>query len=60
MPLTGQFNSNVAGLERPCPRGMVLICSIAMCISPLESEHFFIVCDELDADFYLSTALMVV
>ena len=44
MPHTGQLNSNIAGLGRPCPSGLVLICSNAMCMSPPESEHFFIVC----------------
>ena len=43
MPHTGQLNSNVAGLGRPWPSGVVLICSNTMCISPPESEHFFIV-----------------
>ena len=37
---TGWLNSNVAGLGRPCPSGVVLICSNAMCVSPPESEHF--------------------
>ena len=40
MPLTRWLNSSIAGLGRPCPSGVILICSIAMCISPPESEHF--------------------
>ena len=43
MPLTRQLNSSIAGLGRPCPSGLVLICSIVMCISPPESVHLFIV-----------------
>ena len=43
MPLTGQLNNTIAGLGRPSPSGAVRICSNAMCISPLVSEHFFIV-----------------
>ena len=41
---TGCLNSNVAGLGRPCPSGVVLICSNTMCTSLLVSEHFLIVC----------------
>ena len=44
MPLTGWLNNNVAGLGRPCPSHVVLICSNTMCISPPESAYFFIVC----------------
>ena len=43
MPHTRQLNSTVAQLGRPCPSGVVLICSNAMCISPSETEHFFMV-----------------
>ena len=40
IPHTGWLNSNVAGLSKPCPSGIVLICNNAMLISPLESVHF--------------------
>ena len=43
IPLIGQVNSNVAGLERPCPGGVDFICSRAMCMSLPESKHFFMV-----------------
>ena len=44
IPLTGQLNSNVVRLRRPCLSGVDLICSRAMCISLPESKHFFMVC----------------
>ena len=40
VPLTRQFNSSVTGLRKLSSSGVVLICSIAMCISPPQSEHF--------------------
>ena len=43
MPLTGQLNNNVAGLGRPQPSDVDLICSRAMCMSLPESKHFFMV-----------------
>ena len=40
IPHTGWLNSNITRLGRPCPSGVVLICSNAMCTSPPESEQF--------------------
>ena len=57
---TGQLNSNVAGLGRPYPSDVVLICSNAMCISPTGSEHFYSALSEFYAGFYLSVAFIVV
>ena len=38
---TGWWNSNLAGLGKPCPSGVVWICIRAIWMSPLESAHFF-------------------
>ena len=42
MPLIGQLNKIVAGFGRPCPRGVIHICSRAMCGSLLESKHLLV------------------
>ena len=61
LPHTRWLNSNVARLGRPCPSGVVLICTNTMCISPLEAENFFYsVFNEFYVAFYLSIALLVV
>ena len=40
MPLIGQLNNIVAELQRPCPRGVILICNRAMWGSLLDSKTF--------------------
>ena len=41
MFLIGWFNNNTAGLGKPGPSGVDLICNIATYVSLLVSEHLF-------------------